>query len=193
MLKRLQSLIHQHHPDTLAHSRRVSLYASMIAGSICNDSEMQDRTVRSAAIHDIGKLYIPAEILNKPRELDTRERVMICSHAHSGYNILNQAGGLKVLAEPVLHHHERFDGSGYPFGLSGQSIPLESRIISVADTFDALTSERNYNTQMSQGEALAEITYQSGKMFDPEVVYHFHMIVKEMMRTHGVFNHLAVH
>jgi diguanylate cyclase (GGDEF)-like protein/putative nucleotidyltransferase with HDIG domain len=120
-------------------------------------------------LHDVGKIAVSDAVLSKPGALAPDEREEIEQHASVGYSILN-AAGLKIEAEWVLHHHERFDGAGYPSGRAGQKIPIESRIIAVADAFEAMTGSRPYRTTLTPEQALLELAAHSGTQFDPACV-----------------------
>lgn len=121
---------------------------------------------RAALLHDIGKRYVPQEVLDKPGPLLTHERQLVEAHAVVGATMLLQAGLLSEAAI-VRNHHERWDGTGYPDRLRGDAIPLESRIIMVADTFDAMTSDRPYRAAVTRAMALAEIERVAGSQLDP--------------------------
>ena len=124
---------------------------------------------RAALLHDIGKRYVPRSVLDKPGPLASDERQLVEGHPALGANILARAG-LLLEAVMVRHHHERWDGKGYPNRLRGEEIPLESRIILVADALDAMTSGRPYRGAMSLADALAEIRRAAGSQFDPRCV-----------------------
>ncbi len=126
----------------------------------------------AASLHDLGKLAIPEEILRKPAALNETERLVLERHPQIGYRMLESLG-VDPIADWVLHHHERWDGSGYPNGLTGDEIPLGARIIFVADAFDAMTSQRVYREPLSEPDALAELRRCSGTQFDPEIVRAF--------------------
>jgi HD-GYP domain-containing protein (c-di-GMP phosphodiesterase class II) len=124
-------------------------------------------------MHDIGKIGMPSYILQKQEPLTDEEWRLIHQHPAKGYEIVGRTRGLDGLSTIVRHHHERFQGGGYPDGLSGDAIPLESRIISVADTYDALTSERPYRRAMGAEEAREELRRVSGSQLDPRCVAAF--------------------
>jgi len=129
--------------------------------------------VRSAAaMHDLGKLAIPEEILRKPAGLTGAERLVVERHPQIGSSML-QSLGARPLADWVLHHHEWWDGSGYPSGLVGEEIPLGSRIIHVVDAYDAMTAERPFRSPMGHETALLELERAAGTQFDPDVVEAF--------------------
>jgi two-component system cell cycle response regulator len=129
-----------------------------------------DETLRAAELHDIGKLAIPDAIVHKPGPLDAHEWAFMKQHAIIGQRILNAAPALAPVAAIVRSAHERWDGSGYPDGLSGEAIPLGARIIAVCDAYDAMTSERCYQNARSHRDALAELRHHAGTQFDPAVV-----------------------
>jgi HD-GYP domain-containing protein (c-di-GMP phosphodiesterase class II) len=154
---------------TGSHSARVSAMAGRVAARLGLDDETIELTRLAASLHDVGKLAIPEELLRKPSGLTDSERLVLQRHPQIGFRMLDGLG-VDPVAEWVLHHHERWDGGGYPSGLSGDSIPLGARIIFVADAFDAMTSERVYRDKLSDEEALEEIQRCAGAQFDPDVV-----------------------
>lgn len=138
------------------------------------------RDIRIAALlHDIGKVTVSEGILNKPGKLTRREFDSIKDHPIVGSTLVSQVRGFERLAKIVRHHHERFDGTGYPDGLAGEDIPPESRILSVLDVFDALTHERSYRNALSNAEALTEIERGAATQFDPMVVKAFLALLKK--------------
>jgi putative nucleotidyltransferase with HDIG domain len=158
---------------THGHSRRVTDLSVGIAMEM-ELSKTEVDTIRHASLlHDVGKIGISEQILLKPGRLTDDEFETIKSHPHIGAGILNSIEFLKNVCEIIKHHHERFDGKGYPNGLSHQDIPLGSRIICVADSFDAITSNRPYRKPMTFQEAVDEIVNCSGSQFDPKVVEAF--------------------
>jgi HD-GYP domain-containing protein (c-di-GMP phosphodiesterase class II) len=126
--------------------------------------------VLGAQLHDVGKIGLPPYILAKPGKLTDLEWAQIKQHPNKGFQILQRTRNLAGIGFIVRHHHERFDGGGYPDALSGEDIPLEARIISVADTFDALTSERPYRAAMTIAEARSELLRVAGTQLDPKLV-----------------------
>ena len=156
--------------ETGGHSRRVSLYCLEMARAYGCTPEQLKQIARGSYMHDIGKIGIPDSILLKPGKLNADERAIMESHARIGYELVNRVAFLASAAEIVLAHQERFDGTGYPQGLVGEEIPLGARIFSVADTLDAMTSDRPYRNALPFAKAQAEITQESGRQFDPEVV-----------------------
>ena len=157
---------------TGSHSERVGELAARIARRLGIDEPQVELTRLAASLHDLGKLAIPEEILRKPAALNEAERLVLERHPQIGYRMLESLG-VDPIADWVLHHHERWDGSGYPSGLTGDEIPLGARIIFVADAFDAMTSQRVYREPLSETEALAELRRCSGTQFDPEIVRAF--------------------
>lgn len=130
-------------------------------------------------LHDIGKIGVPLEILNKPGKLSDEEWEILRSHTEKGYVIANSNHELKGIAEEIRHHHERWDGSGYPDGLSGESIPLLSRIIAVVDAYDAMINNRSYKSAISVSSAMEELEQCAGSQFDPFIVSEFLLMLKE--------------
>ena len=157
---------------TGSHSERVAILAAQIATQLGRPSEEVELTRLAASLHDLGKLAIPEEILRKPGALTDSERLVLERHPQIGYRMLESLG-VEPIADWVRHHHERWDGAGYPDGLADVKIPLGARIIFVADAFDAMTSNRLYRTPLTHEEALREVERCSGSQFDPDVVHAF--------------------
>ena len=158
---------------TRGHSERVTRIALNIGRRLGVGEEEQDVIRQAGLLHDIGKIGIPDGLLNKPAVLSQEERGEIEHHPQFGNNILGQLKFLKEASKAILHHHERYDGSGYPSGLFGPEIPLIARIISVADSWDAMISDRPYRNALEEKAALDEIILNAGRQFDPEVVRAF--------------------
>jgi diguanylate cyclase (GGDEF)-like protein len=157
---------------TGSHSERVGDLAARIARRLGIEEPQIELTRLAASLHDLGKLAIPEEILRKPGALNESERLVLQRHPQIGYRMLESLG-VEPIADWVLHHHERWDGSGYPDRLRGDDIPLGARIIFVADAYDAMTSERVYRKPLSEGEALDELERCAGSQFDPAIVEAF--------------------
>jgi diguanylate cyclase (GGDEF)-like protein/putative nucleotidyltransferase with HDIG domain len=174
VLQALTAVASAHDGDTSAHSMRMVNMARETARMLgCSEEEV--RLVRLAALlHDIGKVGIPHEILRKPGPLNEDEWSVMRRHPKIGRQILAQAGGkFELLSHIVVAHHERWDGKGYPYGLSGEAIPLGARILAVADSFDAMTSDRPYRKALPIAEAREELQRCSGNQYDPRVVAAF--------------------
>jgi diguanylate cyclase (GGDEF)-like protein/putative nucleotidyltransferase with HDIG domain len=154
---------------TGSHSQRVAELAARMARRLGLPDEEVELTRLAASLHDLGKLAIPEEILRKPGPLTEPERLVLERHPQIGFRMLESLG-VDPVAEWVLHHHERWDGSGYPDGLPGDQIPLGARIIFVADAYDAMTSERVYRRRVLPQQAIAELQRCAGTQFDPEIV-----------------------
>ena len=155
---------------TKQHSHRVSLYAMSTAGTMNCTQEEIDKLNVSGLLHDIGKIGMPDHILLKPGRLSYEEYDIIKKHPIIGSNIVGHFGMWFDEQTIIRHHHERMDGTGYPDGLKGEEIPMLSRILSVADVYDALTSDRSYRKSMQEDDALKIIRENSGSQFDPNVV-----------------------
>jgi diguanylate cyclase (GGDEF)-like protein/putative nucleotidyltransferase with HDIG domain len=157
---------------TGSHSQRVSELAARTARRLGLADDQVELTRLAASLHDLGKLAIPEELLRKPGPLTEPERMILERHPQIGFRMLESLG-VDTVAEWVLHHHERWDGSGYPDGLPGEQIPLGARIIFVADAYDAMTSECVYQRRISPEAAVAELDRCAGTQFDPEIVAAF--------------------
>jgi diguanylate cyclase (GGDEF)-like protein len=154
---------------TGSHSERVADLAARLATRIGVDREQIELTRLAGSLHDLGKLAIPEEILRKPGPLSETERLVLERHPQIGFRMLESLG-VDPVAEWVLHHHERWDGSGYPDAIAGDTIPLGARIIFVADAYDAMTSDRVYRDRLSDDEAICELERCAGSQFDPTIV-----------------------
>ena len=151
------------------HSARVALYASRIAEKLGMEKDKQDTLFAMGLVHDIGKIIIPDDILAKPDELTDSEREIVKHHSVIGYEILRNVTEMPGLCIGARWHHERYDGTGYPDGMKGREIPVEARILAVADAYDAMTSPRSYAGMKPYPEARADILEHKGTQFDPEV------------------------
>ena len=155
------------------HSNRVSAICMAIASKMNLDKDDVNKVRIAGLVHDIGKIGIDETILNKAGLLNSDEREQISKHPEIGWRILSSANEFSELAQFILDHHEKWDGSGYPNGLKGAKIPLEARIIAVADAYDAMTSARSYKAGISKAEAINELRRCSGTHFDPDIVQVF--------------------
>jgi putative nucleotidyltransferase with HDIG domain len=157
-------------PFLRGHSDEVSGYVAAVADKLGLDPARREQVVLASLLHDVGKLAIGAGILLKPGALTPEERSIVEQHPVIGSRIVEQLQELGSVAPAILHHHERWDGAGYPNGLSGREIPLEARIIAVADSFSAMTADRPYRRRLSAVEARAELRRCAGTQFDPRLV-----------------------
>lgn len=167
-------------PFLRGHSEEVSDYVSAVAGRLGFDTGQRERLAIGSLLHDLGKIGISERILHKPARLTQEEYAIIQLHPRIGYRLIEQVPALKPVASAILHHHERYDGGGYPTGLKGEQIPLEARIVGVADAFSAMTADRPYRSRMPLDEACEELQRHAGTQFDPEIV----RIFVEEVRKH---------
>jgi putative nucleotidyltransferase with HDIG domain len=156
--------------ETEGHSRRVTAYTIALAQAMGLDSEELRVIARGAFLHDIGKIATPDCILLKPGKLNEEERLIMRQHCERGYEMVRKIPFLRDAAEIVYSHQECFDGAGYPRGLEGEEIPLGARIFAIADTLDAMTSDRPYRKGTSFAAATEEIVRCAGRQFDPQIV-----------------------
>lgn len=168
-IKTILSTLHEKNPREERHSARVSLICSKIGAEIKMPKEEISLLKAISNLHDIGKIAIDEAILNKPGKLDDHEWEQIKRHPEIGYRILSTTSEYKNIAEDILSHHERYDGKGYPRGLSGEDIPMRARIISIADAYDAMISERPYRKPFTHEQAIMEIKRCKGTQFDPVI------------------------
>ena len=179
MVKSLVYAIEAKDDYTRGHSERVCRYSLLMAERMGLDEEQKKVLQWSSILHDSGKIGIPESILNKPWRLKDEEYQIVKDHPMKGHTILEPLEQLASSLPGMLHHHERYDGKGYPGGLKGKDIPLEARIIAVADTFDAITSNRAYRPSKSPTEALREMERVAGSQLDPELVEVFKKVLQE--------------
>ena len=164
---------------THGHSSRVAQYSHMLAEQMGLSKDDIERVVRMAILHDVGKIGVPDAVLDKPGKLTEEEFDLIKSHAKRGGEILDKVESMPDLSIGAHWHHERYDGTGYPDGLAGEAIPLEARIICVADCYDAMTSDRVYRNHLPQSVVRQEIEDGMGAQFDPEVAKAMLRIIDE--------------
>jgi putative nucleotidyltransferase with HDIG domain len=186
----LAAAIDARDPYTHGHSLRVSMLSLLLGREIgLNDALLEELEV-ACLFHDIGKIKTPDKILRKREKLNAREHKEMMRHAENGADILSKAPSLQKYILPVRHHHEWFNGKGYPDGLKGDAIPLFAAIIAITDTYDAMTSNRPYRDAISELETLEELTKCAGKQFNPDLVKVFtkimdKRIVEELQETRG--------
>lgn len=176
-------------PNTSVHSWRVAEVSGMIAEAMQLPEKEKGILHTAAHLHDIGKIGISDKILNKPGSLTAEENEQIQAHPRIGCNILGRLPMFREISMIVLYHHERFDGLGYPEGLTGENIPLASRIISTADTIDAITADRPYRKAKSAEECFLEMELHTGSQFCPTVISYATMIKDDI---EGVLNELKI-
>ena len=157
-------------PYTSGHQMRVAGLTRAIAESLALSQDQIEGAFMAASIHDIGKISLPAEILTKPVQLTDIEISLIQAHAQAGFDILKGIEFPWPIADIIVQHHERMDGSGYPRGLAGEEILIEARIIGVADVVETMASHRPYRPSMGIDKALQEIISNKGKLYDTRVV-----------------------
>lgn len=179
MLTSLIRALRECDSDTEHHVRRTQNMGAELGRRIGLTDIQQSNLSLLCLLHDIGKIGIPLEILNKPGRLSAEEWKILQSHTKKGYEIASSNHELKGIAEDILHHHERWDGNGYPDGLSRESIPLLSRVIAVVDAYDAMTNDRAYRPAMPVSKAIAELKRCAGSQFDPFIVSEFLGMLKE--------------
>jgi putative nucleotidyltransferase with HDIG domain len=171
---------------TAGHSERVATYAAALADKLNLSDSYKETLKKAAMLHDIGKIGIPDAILNKKGALNEEERTVVERHEMESARILEPTPFLKDAIPLILHHHEHYDGSGYPHGLSGERIPIGSRIISICDSFDAMTSGRPYNRPMNTEEAIATLKASEQKHFDPILTEKFIEVIREFYSARPV-------
>ncbi len=170
ILLAMSSMTEMRDPGTSGHQKSVSEIAAAIAGEMGLTRDTVENIRVAGIIHDIGKISVPAEILNKPARLTEAEYALVKVHPQAGYDILKDAGLPYPVSEMILQHHERLDGSGYPRGLKGPDILLEARLLAVADVVESIASPRPYRPARGQDAVLDEITKNKGILYDPEAV-----------------------
>jgi HD-GYP domain-containing protein (c-di-GMP phosphodiesterase class II) len=165
--------------ETEGHAHRVADLSTKLAMRLGISGEELERARQGALLHDIGKIGIPDKILRKPGKLNAQEWSIMKQHPLYAYNVLSQIDYLRPALAIPLHHHERWDGNGYPHGLHGESIPLAARVFAVIDVFDALTSDRPYRPAWTKEQAISHIIAEAGRQFDPRVVEEFTTMIAE--------------
>ena len=166
----MMSTLHESNPREEAHSKRVSDYSYKLAKALRLSEKEAEEMKLAGLLHDIGKIAVQNRVVNKIGKLSEEEYVEMKLHAEKGYRILSSIENMGDIAIFIKHHHERFDGAGYPSGLKGNQIPLYSRIITIADSYDAMISERPYKEALSRENGIKELRKHSGSQFDPTIV-----------------------
>jgi len=167
-------------PYTSGHSTRVSRYALLVAEKLSLSTKEKHQLYLASMLHDIGKIGVPDDLLNRPGKLSDEEMERVRNHVQLGASMIEMLGEMHPIVPLIRHHHEAWDGSGYPDGLKGGEIPLISRIISVADMYDAMTSDRPYRKRRHQQEAVDEIKRTTGTKLDPRVAEAFLAVLKDI-------------
>jgi putative nucleotidyltransferase with HDIG domain len=183
LLHSLTSAVDAKDAYTCGHSERVALLSRFMARQVGLPEQAVDRIYMAGLLHDVGKIGVPESVLQKAGRLTSDEYDQIKKHPRIGARILHDVKQLEDIVPGVLHHHERYDGRGYPAGLSGQSIPLMGRIICLADSFDAMTSNRTYRKALPLEVAMMEIRRCSGTQFDPALTEAFLQLSSEQFRS----------
>ncbi|MBI4720158.1 MAG: FHA domain-containing protein [Chitinivibrionia bacterium] len=165
---------------TSGHSTRVSRFSLLIAEKLKLSSQEKHQLYLGAVLHDIGKIALPDKLLLRPGKLTEEEMELVRKHPQLGVSMIQSLGEMHPIVPLILHHHEALDGSGYPDGIAGDDIPLMSRIVAVADTFDAITSDRPYRKGRSKEEAVKELKRVSGIKLDPRIVSAFLEVLQEI-------------
>jgi putative nucleotidyltransferase with HDIG domain len=174
----IENIVDTHDPHAAGHQSAVALLSKAIAQEMTGDNEFVNGVFLAAQIHDIGKIMIPCEILNMPGRLSNMQQVVIKMHPQTGYSILKPLDFPWDIAKVIYQHHERLDGTGYPQGLQGNEILLESKILAVADVVQAMVSERSYHSPVTVEKAIEELEANKGKLYDSEVVNTYVSLVK---------------
>lgn len=169
--------LQRHHPETYRHSLRVRRYALLLAQALDLDAAQRRQLHRAALLHDVGKLAVGLDVLNKPTRLTADELREMRRHPALGEQLLAAVIRDPAVHAIVRHHHERHDGTGYPDGLAGEAIPLGARVLALADCFDAIRGPRAYHAGLPASEALALIRWNAGGQFDPQLAHRFVEVV----------------
>lgn len=191
LMQMLSTTIEAKDEYTKGHSHRVAEYSVLIARELGWNEKELSNLKNAAHLHDIGKIAIPDTILNKPSKLSEEEFSIIKEHTIIGANILKNISLIDHVQEIVRNHHERYDGNGYPDGLKGKEIPLHARIVAVADSYDAMSSQRIYRNQLPPEKIIQELENNKGTQFDPEITDIFLKLLRED-RIHVKEDHLSI-
>ncbi len=185
MIYALEAANQQSDEDTFSHIHRVSLYSATLAKAHGQDDLWVERIALYSQLHDIGKVGVACQLLNGPEHFTEREIELQKQHVYYGHVILSAEGIDEMAKNIARYHHERWDGTGYLLGLKGEQIPLEARIVALADVFDALTTPRSYRKPLSFEAAFEELLTLSGTAFDPGLIEVFQTLRGEFERIHG--------
>jgi HD-GYP domain-containing protein (c-di-GMP phosphodiesterase class II) len=177
LISSIMATVYEKSAETEEHAQRIAVLSKMIGERLNLSANNIGELELFSMLHDIGKIGIDDRILKKPGKLASDEWIVMKTHTEIGYRIANSASELESIAEYILTHHERRDGKGYPQGLLGDEIPILSRIVAVADSYDAMTNDRVYRQAMSVEAAIEEIKNNSGTQFDPQIVAIFNDII----------------
>ena len=179
--------------ETGMHVIRMSLYSKILARAAGLDEEQAELLLNAAPMHDVGKIGIADHILSKPGSLNNEEWAVMRKHPEFGAEIIgdNASSILRMARIVALAHHEKWDGSGYPLGLSGENIPLAARIVAIADVFDALTTMRPYKEAWSVDDAIADLQKDAGSHFDPQLVSKFVAVLPEILKVRASYAETA--
>lgn len=180
-VRTLASTLENKDPYTHGHSERVSYYSALIGNSLCLQTGKEEDLRIAAYLHDIGKIGVSDKLVCKENGLNEEEWALIKEHPEKGVNLICSLKTSRNIISYVRHHHERFDGKGYPYGLAGEDIPLGGRIIAIADAYDAMISDRPYRRALDASSAQEELVRCSGTQFDPQLV----KIFLEALQTGG--------
>lgn len=172
-------ILKQMDPVTHSHSERVKFWTVLMATKMKLSPTEVRQLSQAASWHDVGKIEVPFNIINKPGKLADEEYALVKNHPERGYELVKELHFFKKFLPVIRYHHERYDGKGYPTGLKGEEIPLHARIMAITDAFDAMTSDRSYRMGMEMKEAVEELTRYSGTQFDPRLVNIFIEALKE--------------
>jgi len=170
VLEMLTTMVEDKDMYTAGHSKRVAMYSSRIAEALGLSEQDQTDIYQAGLLHDIGKILTPEAILLKPRKLNRQEYAIMKKHPEDSEKMVLFISSFKVYAKIIRHHHERYDGEGYPDGLKGEEIPLLARIMSIADAFDAMTTNRIYKVRKTFDQAMVELVRGSGTQLDPNIL-----------------------
>lgn len=175
---------------TKGHSTRVAIYSAELARRLRMSVEDQENMYYVALMHDVGKIGIPDIVLKKPGKLTPEERTIIEGHTTAGGEMLRDFTAIPGTREGALYHHERYDGGGYPQGLSGMNIPLFARIICIADSYDAMSSNRCYRPHLPKEKILSELYANAGTQFDPNIVEHMIDMINDGFTDYVIYDTL---